>query len=47
MKMKASLSIKALLLSLASLGIAMSFNTSEEASAHINITENGNILSYV
>jgi hypothetical protein len=45
--MKASLSIKALLLSLAFLGIAMSVNTSEEASEHINITENSNILSYV
>lgn len=47
MKMKASLSINTLLLSLAFLGIAVSVNTSEEASEHINVVENGNILSYV
>ncbi len=47
MKMKAPLSIKALLLSLAFLGIAKSVNTSEEASEHIDITKNGNVLSYV
>jgi hypothetical protein len=47
MKMMVSLSIKALLLGLTFLGKAMSVDTSEEASAHINITENGNILAYV
>lgn len=43
--MGSSFLIRAVLLSLTFLGTAMSANTSEEASEHINITENGNILS--